>query len=97
MRRQFRGKETMVRIGFGSNKKTRFVLPNGLKKFVVHNVKDLDLLLMHNRTYCAEIAHNVSARKRKAIVDRAEALNVVVTNAKAGLRTAENEAAPATD
>lgn len=95
MRRQFRGKETMVRIGFGSNKKTRFTLPNGLKKFVVHNLQDVDLLLMHNRIYCAEIAHNVSGRLRKAIIDRAEALNIVVTNGKARLRTAESEAAPA--
>ena len=29
----------MVRIGYGSNKKTRGLLPNGFKKFVVHNVK----------------------------------------------------------
>jgi ribosomal protein L32E len=28
----------------------------------VHNAKDLDVLLMNNRTFCAEIAHNVSSR-----------------------------------
>lgn len=39
----------MPNIGYGSDKKTRHYLPNGFKKFVVHNVKDLELLMMHNR------------------------------------------------
>jgi large subunit ribosomal protein L32e len=52
----------MPKIGYGNDKKTRFHLPNGLRKFVVRNVSDLDVLLMNNRTFCAEIAHNVSAR-----------------------------------
>ncbi len=62
MRRRFRGNKKMPKIGYGSDKTTRFYLPNGLKKFVVHNAKDLDILLMNNRTFCAEIAHNVSSR-----------------------------------
>lgn len=52
----------MPKIGYGSDKTTRFYLPNGLKKFVVRSIKDLDVLLMNNRTFCAEIAHNVSSR-----------------------------------
>ena len=38
---------------------------------MVHNTKEVELLLMHNRKYAAEIAHNVSSLKRKAIVERA--------------------------
>jgi ribosomal protein L32E len=41
MRRRFRGNKKMPKIGYGSDKTTRFFLPNGLKKFVVHNTKDL--------------------------------------------------------
>lgn len=43
-----------MQIGFGSNKKTRYMMPSGHKSFLVNNVKDVELLLMHNRTYAAE-------------------------------------------
>lgn len=43
------------------------------------------------RTYCAEIAHNISTRKRKEIVERAAQLDVVVTNKLARLRSQEDE------
>ncbi|KAG5622222.1 hypothetical protein H5410_007440 [Solanum commersonii] len=73
------------------DKKTRHYLPNGFKKFVVHNASELDILLMHNRTSCAEIAQNVSTRKRKGIVERESQLDVVVTNKLARLRSQEDE------
>jgi len=91
-RRRFKGVGVNeVKIGYGSNKKTRNLLPNGFYKFRVSNVKDLELLLMHNRKYCAEIASNVSARSRKAIVERAAQLNVLVSNGNAKLRAEESE------
>lgn len=49
---------------------TRHYMPNGLKKMVVNNVQDVDLLLMHNKSFAAEIAHNVSSRNRITILER---------------------------
>jgi len=79
----------MPKIGYGSNKKTRHLLPNGLKKLVVNNVKEVDLLLMHNKKFAAEIAHGVSSRNRITILTRAKALGIKVTNPTARLRSEE--------
>jgi large subunit ribosomal protein L32e len=49
VRRKFKGCTLMPNIGYGSDKKTRHYLPNKFKKFVVHNVSELELLMMHNR------------------------------------------------
>jgi large subunit ribosomal protein L32e len=54
----------MPTIGNGSNKKTRHVLPNGFRKLLIRSEKDIELLLMNNRAYCAEIGSTVSAKTR---------------------------------
>ncbi|POS83304.1 hypothetical protein EPUL_003332 [Erysiphe pulchra] len=83
VRRRFAGQIAMPSIGYGSNKKTRHMMPSGHKAFLVQNTQDVELLLMHNKTFAAEISHSVSSRKRIDIVQRAKELGVKVTNAKA--------------
>ncbi|MCJ1321357.1 60S ribosomal protein L32 [Xylographa vitiligo] len=80
-------RESDALIGFGSNRKTRHLMPSGHKAFLVHNTRDVDLLLMHNKTFAAEIGHAVSSRKRVEIVAKAKQLGVKVTNAKARVTT----------
>ncbi|XP_055097769.1 large ribosomal subunit protein eL32-like [Symphalangus syndactylus] len=89
--RRFEGQILMPNIGYGSNKKTKHMLPIGFRKFMVYNIKELEVLLMCNNSPCAEIAHSVSSRNREATVERAAQLAVRVTDPHARLRREENE------
>ena len=90
VRRRFKGAIPMPSVGYGSDKKTRNVHPNGFKSVVVSNVAELEMLMMHNRTYAATVAHSVSTRVRRDIIERAEQLAIRVTNAAAKLRAEED-------
>ena len=82
-RRRMKGTQKMPKIGSKQDHKTRHLLPNGFKKLLIANEKDLELLLMNNKTYCGEIAQRIGVSKRLRIVQRAKELNVRLTNAQA--------------
>merc|ERR1712158_230613 len=77
--------------GIDSRVRQRCKDQKNLEKFVVNNVAELNVLMMNNRVFCAEIAHAVSSKKRKAIIERAEQLDVHVTNKNARVRSQDNE------
>jgi len=64
---------------------------SGFYRFTVKCAADLEMLLMLNNVYEAELAANLSARKRRELVLRADQLNVRVINRKAKLSTEEAE------
>ena len=76
----------MPKAGYGSNRKTKFLHPDGFKHFPINSVADLYMLVMQNRKYAAVISGTVGGKTRKAIVRKAHELDVRLTNAGAKLR-----------
>eukprot|EP01061_Rhynchopus_euleeides_P013087 TRINITY_DN22962_c0_g1_i1.p1 TRINITY_DN22962_c0_g1~~TRINITY_DN22962_c0_g1_i1.p1 ORF type:complete len:130 (+),score=50.09 TRINITY_DN22962_c0_g1_i1:68-457(+) len=90
VRRRWRGQIKMANIGFGNAKVTRNVHPDGLRHFNVNTPKDLELLLMRNKTHAAVIGHKVGKKLRVEIVNRARELDIRVVNGSAKLRKEED-------
>merc|ERR1711962_614458 len=91
VRRKFRGMYKLPGIGYGSAKATKHMMPSGFRKVLVHNVKELEVLMMQNKKFCAEIAHGVSSKNRKTLVERAQQLAIRVTNPNSKMRSEDNE------
>ncbi|OBS59421.1 hypothetical protein A6R68_09455, partial [Neotoma lepida] len=54
----------MPNIGYWSSKKTKYMPPSSFRKFLVHNVKELEVLLMCNQVYRAIFpAHQLLTQK----------------------------------
>lgn len=52
------------------------MLSSGFQKFLVYNLKEFEMLLMCNKYHCAEIAHNISSKNRRATMERAAQLAI---------------------
>ncbi|XP_044239490.1 60S ribosomal protein L32-like [Ursus arctos] len=76
LHRRFMGQILMPNTGYRSKKKTKHILTSDFQKFLVHKVKELEVLLMCNRSYCAMSAHNVSSMNGKTIMERAAELAI---------------------
>ena len=74
----------------GSFSKTKLAYSNFSSFSQVSQVKDLDMLLMHNQKFAVEIAGNVSSKKRRDIVAKAETLGLRLTNKFARVQNAES-------
>ncbi|XP_006893012.1 PREDICTED: 60S ribosomal protein L32-like [Elephantulus edwardii] len=83
--RRLKGHILMTSIGYESSKKTGHMWPSSFCRFPVHDVRSW----MCSKSYCAEIAHTVSSKKDKAIVEGAAQLVVRVTNPNAGQHSEE--------
>lgn len=79
-RRKYRGTPTHPSCGFGSDNETKYMLPNGFKPFMVHNVKDLEAIFTQNTQYAAVISHKVGGQLRRKIEAEAKAKNILVIN-----------------
>uniref|UniRef100_A0A8C9PVG2 60S ribosomal protein L32 n=1 Tax=Spermophilus dauricus TaxID=99837 RepID=A0A8C9PVG2_SPEDA len=67
VQRRFKCQILMPNIGYGNNKRTKHMLLSYFWKFLVNNVKELEVLLTCSKSYHDEITHNVFSKNCKAI------------------------------
>ncbi len=85
MRLGMRGWPKTVKIGYKSKREERGLHPSGLKEILVSRPSDLEKI--DSKTQIVKISHSVGERKRIAIMERAQALELTVANP--GLKKAE--------
>jgi len=77
--RKPRGKPSMPRIGYSSDRKTRFQI-NGLYPVIIQNIHDLASL--NPQTEIAILGSSVGKKKRMEIVEAATKKNITIMNLK---------------
>mmetsp|Transcript_2248 Transcript_2248/g.4521 ORF Transcript_2248/g.4521 Transcript_2248/m.4521 type:complete len:126 (-) Transcript_2248:25-402(-) len=80
VRRRFKGRTLMPNIGYGSDKKTRNLLSNGLLKVKIYNLRELKSMAMLNRKISVEVSKNIGSLKKKKIMDLALIMDIKITN-----------------
>jgi len=78
MRLGMRGWPKTVKIGYKNKREGRGLHPSGLKEVLVRRPSDLEKI--DSKTQIVTIAHSVGERKRIAIMERAQALELTVAN-----------------
>lgn len=73
-----RGWPRTVKVGYKSNRKERGLHPSGLEEILVRRPADLEKI--DPKTQIVKISHSVGERKRIAIMERAQALELTVAN-----------------
>ncbi|KAF8399973.1 hypothetical protein HHK36_015845 [Tetracentron sinense] len=86
VKRKFKRCTLMLNIGYGSDKKNHHYIPNDFMKFVVHNVKAWEVLMMHHQDLrCRNWAYCLHLEEKGD--SHATQLDVVVTNKMVRLRS----------
>lgn len=76
--------------GYKTTEVIKHLTPEGYRKVMVTNVKDLEPLKSLNGFYAAEIRHAVGAKKRIDIIAKADEYAIIVLN-RAGKVLEESE------
>ncbi|KAG5209015.1 hypothetical protein JEQ12_016580 [Ovis aries] len=61
--RRFRDQILMPSIGYCRNKKAKHMLPSGFWQFLIHSIKELEMLLICN-THCCDCSHRLLQETR---------------------------------
>lgn len=78
MRTELKGWPKSVKSGYGGPVKVRGLHPSGLEEVMVWNPADLEKV--NPETQAARVGGTVGGRKREAIMEKAEELNIRVLN-----------------
>jgi large subunit ribosomal protein L32e len=78
MRHHKRGIPKIVRIGYRGPKATRGLTRAGMQEVLVHNIQELEQI--DTKTQVARLASKVGTKKKVAITNRADELDVKILN-----------------